>query len=321
MNDSQEPMTGSDVEVSRMSQDINMAQPVNPHDWWEYAKVISRSDIVPKSYAGKPSNVLVAMDFGQSMGLTPAESLYRIHVIQGTPTMSGELIASCVRLAGHKLRVKTDEKAESVSCTIIRKDDPEFPFTVTRDMAWAKRMGLANRPQYRMQPLTMLQWRAVTACARIACPECLFGAGYTPEEIEDPLQKVESRPAGEGEEPVAVVEPEVVGKTPVKPSEGRVDAGTPPTVGQPPVEPVPEYVPQGGDAAPAAAKPRRTERYERMFTLMHEAGLVDKQSKQKYLSDQVGVTVEDPRLLTLPQIDSAIADLEAGLAKQGKVVE
>lgn len=306
-----------------MSKEVDKAERLDLElrDRVGYAKAVSHSDIIPAPYQGKPANILVAMDFGRSMGLSPSESLYRINVIKGTPTMSGELIASSVRKAGHKLRVKVDEGAGSVTCTIIRSDDPEYPFTVTRDMKWAGRMGLLRKSNYQMQPLTMLQWRAVSACARIACPECLFGAGYTPEEIENPLQRVESRPSGEGEEPVAVVEPEIVGKTPVKPSEGQVDAGTPPTVGQPPVEPVPEYVPQGGDAAPADAKPRRTERYERMFTLMHETGLLDKQSKQKYLSDQVGVTVEDPRLLTLPQIDSVIADLEAGLDKQGKVVE
>ena len=31
----------------------------------------------------------------------------------------------------------------------------------------------------------MLTWRAITAVARDACPEALYGAGYTPDELDD----------------------------------------------------------------------------------------------------------------------------------------
>jgi hypothetical protein len=149
----------------------------------EYAKLVSAGSLLPDTYRGKPANVLIAMGLGQSMGLSPAESLYRIAVIKGKPTASGELIAANVRKAGHKLRIVSG--AGSVTATIIRSDDPEFPFEVTRDMAWAQRMGLAQNDNYKKQPETMLQWRAVTACARLACPEALYGVSYTPDEIGD----------------------------------------------------------------------------------------------------------------------------------------
>lgn len=150
----------------------------------KFAKAIADSDIIPDAYRGKPSNVLVAVQFGQSMGISMAESLYRINVIKGKPSMSGELIASQVRKAGHKLRIRTDEKNMSVTATICRADDPDYEFKETRNMAWAKRMGLDGRENYRKQPLTMLMWRAVSAVAREACPEALYGAGYVPEELE-----------------------------------------------------------------------------------------------------------------------------------------
>ena len=31
----------------------------------------------------------------------------------------------------------------------------------------------------------MLQWRAITAVARLACPEALYGVTYTPDEAAD----------------------------------------------------------------------------------------------------------------------------------------
>lgn len=158
----------------------------------DYARAVSAASIIPDAYRGKPADVMIAVSLGQSMGLTPAESLYRIAVIKGKPSASAELIAANVRKAGHRLRVRIDDQALSVSAQIIRADDPEFPFTVTRDMEWARQMGLANGDNYKKQPLTMLQWRAITACARLACPEALYGVAHTPDEL---LEGEQGKPA------------------------------------------------------------------------------------------------------------------------------
>lgn len=153
----------------------------------QFAKAVTASggSILPKAYQGNPGNALIAINLGSSMGLAPAESLYRIDVIQGTPTASAELVASNVRKAGHKLRVRVDEQAQSVTAEIIRADDPDYTYSVTRDMAWAKDMGLAGKDNYRKQPMTMLQWRAITAVARLAASEALYGVGYTADEIRE----------------------------------------------------------------------------------------------------------------------------------------
>ena len=149
----------------------------------DYARAVSEGSLLPDAYRGKPANVMIAVGLGASMGLSPAESLYRIAVINGKPAAGAELIAANVRKAGHRLRVRGDE--ESCTATIIRRDDPDYEFTVTRDLAWAQRMGLATNPNYKRQPGTMLQWRAITACARLACPEALYGVAYTPDELTD----------------------------------------------------------------------------------------------------------------------------------------
>ena len=152
----------------------------------EFARIATSGQgqsLLPDIYRGNPANVLIAVNLGAAMGLSPAESLYRIAVIKGKPSASAELIAANVRKAGHKLRVKGDE----TTCTaqIIRADDPDYPFEVTRDMAWAKGMGLDKNDNYRKQPGTMLQWRAISAAARLACPEALYGVAYTPDELAE----------------------------------------------------------------------------------------------------------------------------------------
>ena len=149
----------------------------------EYAKIVTTGDMVPQAYKGKPANALIAIGLGQAMGLSPAESLYRIDVIQGKPTASAELIAANVRKAGHKLRVSSTPT--SATAQIIRADDPDYSFEVTRDMDWAKSMGLTSKDNYKKQAVTMLQWRAISAVARLACPEALYGVAYTPDELSD----------------------------------------------------------------------------------------------------------------------------------------
>ena len=170
-----------------MGQDLEQSQGLSTEirTQMQWAKLASQGDIIPEAYRNKPANILVAVGFGAAMGLSYADSLYRINVIKGKPTMSAELIASQVRKAGHKLRIYKDEQHESVKAVIIRKDDPEFEFSAVRDKAWAQKMGLAQKDNYRKQPMTMLTWRAITAVAREACPEALYGVAYSPDELDD----------------------------------------------------------------------------------------------------------------------------------------
>ena len=179
-------------------------QQLSMQDQMQFAQLVTEGSLVPKDYQNQPANALIAIGLGQSMGLSPAESLYRISVIQGKPTASAELIASNIRKAGHILRVHSDEQNLSVTATVYRADDPEFPHTVTRDMNWAKQMGLASKENYKKQALTMLQWRAISGVGRLACPEALYGVQYTPDELGDmPATSRPSRTAQPVSEPVA----------------------------------------------------------------------------------------------------------------------
>ena len=164
---------------------IRQEQGLSLKDQMAYANTIAQGQLVPVAYRNSPADVLIAIGLGQSMGLSPAESLYRINVIKGKPSASAELIAAQVRKAGHKLRITKDDKAQSVTATIVRHDDPDYPISETRDKAWAKQMGLMSQAQYVKQPMTMLTWRAITAVARVACPEALYGVAYTPDELSD----------------------------------------------------------------------------------------------------------------------------------------
>lgn len=176
----QELTTGNRLGMQTVPQTFN--------EQMHFAEVISQAKgMLPRAYEGNPANVLVAVQYGASLGIEPMAALQNIDVIQGTPTLSAKAVAALVRANGHKLWMSEDEQNMYATCTIVRNDDKEHPVTVTRDKAWAQRMGLLTNDNYKKQPTTMLMWRAVTACANRACPELFLGLGgaYTADELHD----------------------------------------------------------------------------------------------------------------------------------------
>jgi hypothetical protein len=148
----------------------------------EYAKLLSASDLLPAAYKNKPANILLAIEYGKTLGITPMAAIQGINVIQGKPTASAGLISGLVRRAGHKLRITSD--STKAICEIIRKDDPDFIFITVWDMDRAKAAGLLDKGgSWKTYPEAMMKARAITECARDACPEVLSGVAYTAEEL------------------------------------------------------------------------------------------------------------------------------------------
>jgi hypothetical protein len=155
-------------------------------DMVRYANELANANLLPGQYRRQPANVLYAMEYGRTLGITPLAAITGIHVIEGKPSASAALISGLVRQAGHKLRVRvTSGQGGPVAiATIHRADDPEFEFRAEWDMQRARDAGLANKDVWRKYPQAMLKARAITEVARDACEEVLFGLHYTPEELD-----------------------------------------------------------------------------------------------------------------------------------------
>lgn len=161
-----------------------------------FAQLLADADLLPRQFIGKPANVLYAIEYGRTLGITPVAAITGIHVIEGKPSASSGLIGGLVRQAGHKLRVKSDGKTWATA-QIVRADDPDFTYECTWDLERAAQAGLCEikngKPFARDRngkPATwekytaaMLKARAITEVARDACEDVLFGLHYTPEEL------------------------------------------------------------------------------------------------------------------------------------------
>ena len=144
---------------------------------------MSGSGLLPEAYRGKPANVLVALEYGAALGIPPMVSIQQVHVVQGKPVASAQLIGALVRKAGHRLRVTGD--AKRARCEIVRADDPDFTFVAEWTIERARDAKLTGKETWRAYPENMLKARAITECARDACPEALAGVSYTAEELGD----------------------------------------------------------------------------------------------------------------------------------------
>lgn len=249
----------------------------------EFAKLATSGQgqsILPDIYRGNPANVIIAVGLGASMGLSPAESLYRISVIKGKPSAGAELIAANVRKAGHRLRVQGDE--QSCTAIIVRADDPDYEFKVTRDLAWARSMGLASNDNYKKQPGTMLQWRAITAVARLACPEALYGVSYTPDELAETQPTTEAKPAAGKAAILGALRPEQ------------------------PVEEVVEVTVEPEGITPAQSKA--------LHASFRDLGIEDRDDRLAYVSQIVGRIVASSKEITRDEASDVIDAIKTDIA-------
>ncbi len=148
-----------------------------------YAERLAESGLIPQAFQKRPQDVLVAIEWGRELGLTPIAAMKEIYVVHGQPSLSAKSMLALARRAGHRVRVEGDQ--QSATCEILRADDPDYPHRVTFSLDDAKQAGLLANTGWKNQPATMLRWRAVSNAVRLACPEVLGGISYTAEEMEE----------------------------------------------------------------------------------------------------------------------------------------
>lgn len=140
---------------------------------------------------GDPGKVLLMAETGDMLGIHPVAALTGVHIIEGKPSISANLMGGLVRRAGHVLRVETTGSLEDGSLVataqLIRRDDPDFTFRVTWNVGKATRAGLlpgkANS-NWQKYPEAMMKARAISEIIREGAPDVLMGGNvYTPEEL------------------------------------------------------------------------------------------------------------------------------------------
>ena len=147
-------------------------------------EAICNTAMVPKQYRGNPHEALGAVLLGREIGLGEMTSLQHIDVIDGSPSLSAEIMTALIRRRGHSMYA-TDWTADA--CTIQgTRGDTGDTMTVTFDMTDAKRAGLDGKRNWQQHPKAMLWARAVSQLARTLFPDCILAMhAYTPDDVGD----------------------------------------------------------------------------------------------------------------------------------------
>jgi len=180
---------------------------------WKLAEKIAGTDFVPTALRGKPEAVLACILAGHEAGVSPMQALSKIHIIEGRPAMSSELMRALVMNHGHEL-IYDDVSTTSVTASGRRRGSERWT-KVTWTMDDAKRGGLDQKQNWRRWPRAMLTARATAELCRMVFPDVLAGISYTIEELSD----------GDGQaELVDFGPPEVVASAPAAPARATAKA-------------------------------------------------------------------------------------------------
>lgn len=264
----------------------------------DLAGKIAATNFVPKALRGKPAEVAACILTGRELGIGPMESLQKVFVVDGKPTMSAELMRSLVLRAGHEITYAalTDNK---VTVAGRRKGSDKWT-EVTWTLEDAKRIGLAGKETWKKHPRQMLAARATSELCRLLFPDALGGVTLTPDEVEEnepsPATVTVSRSRKPALEPTPVPEPAAL----------EVDTDTGEIIDAELVEPNTEPISQSQQA--------------KMRVLLQAVGLTDRDAILQYVSSITGREVASSKDLTKDEASQVIDALDE-LATVEKALE
>lgn len=164
----------------------------------DFAIRVVNSGLAPSQFKSSPDAVLVAMQHGMEVGLSPMASLHSIAVINGRPTLYGDGLMAvarahpdCIDIVETLDRGQGDDNIVA-KCEIHRRDC--LPLVRTFSVADAKLAGLWKKAgPWTQYPKRMLQMRARSFAIRDAFADALKGIRCAEEEHDTPPREVRGR--------------------------------------------------------------------------------------------------------------------------------
>lgn len=161
----------------------------------ELAKMIANSNFCPTQMRGKPGDVILAMQMGSEIGLSPMQAIQNITVINNRPCLWGDG-ALAVAMASHKYESHREWQEGSIQennltayCGVTRKGASEH--IKSYGIEDAKKANLWGKSgPWTQYPERMLQMRARAFAIRDQFADALRGIQFR-EEVEDyqPIEK------------------------------------------------------------------------------------------------------------------------------------
>jgi len=165
------------------------------------AEMFSKSAMVPKQYQGNAANCLVAMAYGDSLGMAPLQAMQSVAVVNGIPALYGDGMLALVQASPVFESIKETVEDGAAVCEVKRRGMAAVVRVFTVDDA--RRAGLWGKAgPWQQYPSRMLQMRARSWALRDAFADVLRGI-QSAEEARDIPEVIDVTP------PAALPEPKV----------------------------------------------------------------------------------------------------------------
>lgn len=167
----------------------------------QLAEMVARSTICPPAYKGKPGDIVIAMMYGQELGLKPMQSLQNIAVINNRPSIWGDAMIALVQHHPDCEYIDENESTEKVGvCKVKRRGKPEQVRRFTLQEAHAAGLTGKQGP-WKQYTTRMLKLRARAYALRDVFADVLSGLSMAEEAqdmeaIEVIAQDVQTAPGG-----------------------------------------------------------------------------------------------------------------------------
>lgn len=164
---------------------------------WRMATAISRSDLAPKDFKGKPENCFIAMQMGAELGLSPMAALRSIAVINGRPSVWGDgalaIVQARPEYESHEEIFEGDGESRTAIFKIKRRGQPLH--VVRFGVLDAKKANLWTKDgPWKTYPDRMLQMRARGWGLRDKFADALCGLSIAEEAMDMPGPVIDAEP-------------------------------------------------------------------------------------------------------------------------------
>ena len=147
----------------------------------EQASIVVKTGFLPRAIDTPEKAIAIALK-GRELGIPMMQAFSHIHIIEGKPTISSELMLSQIykHCAGAVINyLENDEKR----CVIEARRPGHKAATFSYTIEEARQAELLNKGNWKKYPAAMLRARTVAITARAMFPDAIMGCSYTPEEL------------------------------------------------------------------------------------------------------------------------------------------
>lgn len=228
------------VDKTLVPQGTFATMPTTVAECIKLSEMIAASDLAPKNFKEKPGNCYIAIQMGAEVGLSPMQAIQNICVINGRPTIYGDMGKALLLSKGCRIDerdIKDIRSSGEAVCTITRLDGKrKATRTFSMDDAHTAKLTKKEGP-WQTDPYRMLAWRAFWFCARDVAADLLHGLAGV-EEVRDYVDTEEVAPLPE---PTRLSD-KALDKAPQNGQPAAQDARTAPNIAKTPEdqEPPPE---------------------------------------------------------------------------------